>query len=53
MMFDALRRTTDVTLAAVRNHADTLDRIVAELPDRPDRDALLDRLRGRPSEEPS
>lgn len=53
MMFDALRRTVDDALAAVRQHADTLDRIVAELPDTPDRDALLGRLSGRPSEEPS
>lgn len=52
MTIDALRRILDDTLAAVRAHADTLDRVAAELTDEPDKPALLDRLGGRPSEDP-
>lgn len=53
MTFDALRRTLEGTMATVGAHADALDRIAAELTDEPDKVRLLDRLGGRPSEDPS
>ncbi|MCF6385565.1 hypothetical protein L2K20_01165 [Mycobacterium sp. MBM] len=53
MSVDALRHTFETTVAQLRAHADTLERIAAELTDEPDKVRLLDRFGGRPSEDPS
>lgn len=53
MVLQALRRTLEGTVAAVRAHAETLDEIAGELSDEPDKVRALDRLGGRPSEDPS
>ncbi|MBI5736396.1 hypothetical protein [Mycobacterium adipatum] len=53
MRIDALRRTLEDTVAAVRAHAEALDRIAAERTEEPGKVRLLERLGGRPSEDPS
>ncbi len=53
MTFEALRRTVDEALAAVRDHARTLDRIATCRTDAPARQALTDHFGGRPSDQPS